>query len=169
MQTVVLGGGCFWCIEAIFQGIEGVINVTPGYAGGETEDPNYQDVCAGNTGHAEVVKIDFDENVITLKEILKIFFLSHDPTTLNKQGADVGTQYRSIILYNNKEQKEVIDKVLEEIKGDYSDEVVTEVKPLEKFYKAEDYHINYYENNPNARYCKVVIKPKLEKTMKNFE
>jgi len=163
MKSIVLGGGCFWCIEAIYQRIEGVTNVISGYSGGNTLNPTYEEVCSGNTGHAEVVKLEYDPNLITLEKLLKVFFLIHDPTTLNKQGADVGSQYRSIILYQDNKEKEIIDTVIEDMRSEFDDEIVTEVKKLEKFYSAEDYHINYYNNNPNAGYCRVVIKPKLEK------
>jgi methionine-S-sulfoxide reductase len=163
MKSIVLGGGCFWCIEAIYQRIEGVTNVVPGYAGGNTQNPTYEEVCKGNTGHAEVVKVEYDPNLMTLEKLLKVFFLIHNPTTLNKQGADVGSQYRSIILYQNNKEKEIIDNVIEDMGSEFDDEIVTEVKKLQKFYKAEDYHINYYNNNPNAGYCRIVIKPKLEK------
>jgi methionine-S-sulfoxide reductase len=163
MKSIVLGGGCFWCIEAIYQRIEGVTNVVPGYAGGNTQNPTYEEVCKGNTGHAEVVKVEYDPNLMTLEKLLKVFFLIHNPTTLNKQGADVGSQYRSIILYQNNKEKEIIDNVIEDMGSEFDDEIVTEVKKLKKFYKSEDYHINYYNNNPNAGYCRIVIKPKLEK------
>lgn len=166
MQTVILGGGCFWCIEAIFQRIDGVLNVVPGYAGGSTENPTYEEVSSGGTSHAELVKVDFNPEKITLEQILKIFFLAHDPTTLNRQGADIGTQYRSIIFYTNEEEKRVIKNVIEGVKEEYDDTVVTEVKQLKKFYEAEEYHKDYYNRYPNAGYCRVVIKPKLEKILK---
>jgi peptide-methionine (S)-S-oxide reductase len=165
MKSVVIGGGCFWCIEAVFQRIEGVGSVIPGYAGGYTEDPTYEEVSTGDTGHAEVVKIEFNPEVVTLEEILRVFFLAHDPTTLNKQGADVGTQYRSIILYTEEQQRVIIESVLEELGRDYEEAIVTEIKKLEKFYKAEEYHKDYYKRNPNAGYCRFVIKPKLEKVL----
>ncbi len=161
IQTIILGGGCFWCIEAIFQKIKGIISLTPGYTGGTLENPSYEDVCTGNTGHAEVVKIEFDSKIITLEKLLQIFFLAHDPTTLNRQGGDVGTQYRSIILYSNEDQKETINNAID----NYKDEVVTEVKPLEKFYEAEEYHKDYYLKNEDARYCKLIIKPKIDKVI----
>jgi peptide-methionine (S)-S-oxide reductase len=165
MEEIVLGGGCFWCIEAVFQRIEGVGSVIPGYAGGYTEDPTYEEVSTGDTGHAEVVKIEFNPEVVTLEEILRVFFLAHDPTTLNKQGADVGTQYRSIILYTEEQQRVIIESVLEELGRDYEEAIVTEIKKLEKFYKAEEYHKDYYKRNPNAGYCRFVIKPKHEKVL----
>jgi methionine-S-sulfoxide reductase len=165
MKSVVIGGGCFWCIEAVFQRIEGVGSVIPGYAGGYTEDPTYEEVSTGDTGHAEVVKIEFNPEVVTLEEILRVFFLAHDPTTLNKQGADVGTQYRSIILYTEEQQRVIIESVLEELGREYEEPIVTEIKKLEKFYKAEEYHKDYYKRNPNAGYCRFVIKPKLEKVL----
>jgi len=166
-ETIVLGGGCFWCIEAIFQRIDGVIEAIPGYAGGTLEDPSYEEVSTGDTGHAEVVKVNFDPRVISLEKILRIFFLAHDPTSLNRQGSDVGTQYRSIILYTNNIQKKIIDKVIEQVKDEYDGQIVTEIKLLEKFYKAEEYHKDYYKKNPNVAYCRLIIKPKLEKVLKS--
>jgi peptide-methionine (S)-S-oxide reductase len=165
MERIILGGGCFWCIEAIFQRIEGVVTVTSGYAGGHTSVPTYNLVNTGSTGHAEVVKIEFNPERITLEQILKIFFLAHNPTTLNRQGADVGSQYRSIILYTDKEQKGVIEKVISEEQEKYSKKIVTEVKPLERFYKAEEKHTDYYNKHPNEGYCRIVIEPKLEKIL----
>lgn len=165
METVVLGGGCFWCIEAVYQRVDGVTNVIPGYAGGSTENPTYGEVSGGYTGHAEVVKVEFDPEEITLEQILEVFFWAHDPTTLNRQGADVGTQYRSIILYTREEQKKAIDRVIESVKDDFEEEIITEVQELEKFYEAEEYHENYYNKYPNAGYCRLVIKPKLEKVL----
>jgi peptide-methionine (S)-S-oxide reductase len=165
LKTAVFGGGCFWCIEAVFERVKGVVSVTSGYAGGETENPNYRDVCSGTTGHAEVVKIEYDPSIIGYEELLEVFWKAHDPTTLNRQGADAGTQYRSIILYTDREQREIAEKSKKELEkaGIFKDPVVTEIKELEKFYPAEDYHQDYYQNNSSAGYCRVVIAPKLKK------
>ncbi len=165
LKTAVFGGGCFWCIEAVFERAKGVVSVTSGYAGGETENPNYRDVCSGTTGHAEVVKIEYDPSIIGYEELLEVFWKAHDPTTLNRQGADAGTQYRSIILYTDREQREIAEKSKKELEkaGIFKDPVVTEIKELEKFYPAEDYHQDYYQNNSSAGYCRVVIAPKLKK------
>jgi len=160
-----LGGGCFWCIEAVFERIEGIHSAVSGYAGGDTVDPTYSAVSSGNTGHAEVVRIEYDPDVITLDRILDLFWRAHDPTTLNRQGADVGTQYRSVILYTDETQAEIARKSKEKLEasGNYTDSVVTEIVPLDKFYTAEEYHQDYFENNPTAGYCRVVIAPKLKK------
>ena len=165
LKTAVFGGGCFWCIEAVFERAKGVVSVTSGYAGGETENPNYRDVCSGTTGHAEVVKIEYDPSIIGYEELLEVFWKAHDPTTLNRQGADAGTQYRSIILYTDREQREIAEKSKKELEkaGIFKDPVVTEIKELEKFYPAENYHQDYYQNNSSAGYCRVVIAPKLKK------
>lgn len=170
-HSIILGGGCFWCIEALFQGIPGVVSATSGYAGGELKNPSYRDVCNGTTGHAEVVKIEFNPDEIILKKILELFFLAHDPTTLNRQGADVGTQYRSIILYENDAQMILANQVITELNnsGAYKDPIVTEVVPLETFYPAEDYHQDYFKNNPEQSYCQIVIAPKLEKFKEVFK
>lgn len=169
LETITLGGGCFWCIEAIYLDLQGIIKVESGYAGGTKKDPSYYEVCDGDTGHAEVVQISFDPTIITLREILEIFFTVHDPTTLNRQGADVGTQYRSIILYNTEEQKSIATEVLEEAnKTIYNNEIVTTMEQLEIFYKAEAYHQNYYARNPNQGYCRVVISPKVSKFRKKY-
>jgi len=162
MNKAVLGGGCFWCLEAIFQKVDGVKKVISGYSGGKRKNPTYEQVCSGATGHAEVVEIEFDENIISYDEILDIFFEIHDPTQLNRQGNDIGTQYRSVIFYLDEKQKEVSLKKIEELKK-RGINVVTEVTRLEKFYKAEDYHQNYYNLNPNNPYCHYVITPKIEK------
>jgi peptide-methionine (S)-S-oxide reductase len=161
----ILGGGCFWCIEAVFETIDGVKAVTSGYAGGTKENPTYKEVCSGKTGHAEVVQIEYDPENISYEEILDIFWKAHDPTTLNRQGADVGSQYRSIILFHNEKQKEIaeISKQKLQDSGYYSDPVVTEIQPLSKFYPAEEYHQDYYAKNPYAGYCSIVIRPKLQK------
>jgi peptide-methionine (S)-S-oxide reductase len=165
-ETVVLGGGCFWCMEAVFNRLPGVISVTPGYAGGFAWDPSYRDVCTGTTGHAEVVSIEFDPGKISLDDVLDVFFLAHDPTSLNRQGADVGTQYRSIILHTSEEQREKIEDYIDKISDNYDEPIVTEVKPLERFYTAEEHHRRYYERNRNLPYCRLVISPKLEKLRK---
>jgi peptide-methionine (S)-S-oxide reductase len=165
-ESVVLGGGCFWCTEAIFGAMEGVVRVTPGYAGGFTEHPTYREVCEGTTGHAEVVEVAYDPGRVTLEELLEIFFQAHDPTSLDRQGADVGTQYRSIILYHSEEQRGRAEKFMERIAGDYHKPLVTELKRLERFYPAEEYHHRYFERNPNQPYCRAVISPKLAKLRK---
>jgi len=161
-MKAVFGGGCFWCLDAIFRKIKGVKNVTVGYAGGRRPNPTYDQVCTGVTGHAEVVEIEYDESEISYDELLDIFFEIHDPTQLNRQGNDVGTQYRSIILYLDDNQKQKALKKIEELKKQGID-VVTEVKKLDKFYKAEDYHQDYYERNPHNPYCAYVIAPKIKK------
>jgi len=162
-EYVTLGGGCFWCIEAVYERLDGILSVTSGYAGGNKENPSYEEVCTGHTGHAEVVQIEYDPEVITYEEILDIFWKAHDPTTLNRQGADIGTQYRSIILYHNEEQKRMAEKAKEKAQSYFDDPVVTEIVSLSAFYRAEDYHQDYYERNPYAGYCSVVIRPKLKK------
>jgi peptide-methionine (S)-S-oxide reductase len=167
-EIVAFGGGCFWCTEAVFGVLKGVVSVKSGYAGGTTPNPTYNSVSTGQTGHAEVLKIGYDPSQISFRDLLTVFFASHDPTTLNRQGADAGTQYRSIILYTTPEQKSESEKYIEEIKKD-GISVVTELKPLEKFYLAEDAHQNYYENHAGQPYSQFVIKPKLEKVQKEFE
>ncbi|ELR97281.1 peptide-methionine (S)-S-oxide reductase MsrA [Gloeocapsa sp. PCC 73106] len=171
LETIVLGGGCFWCVESVFQSVQGVTKVESGYAGGNTKNPTYQAVCAGKTGHAEVVTITFDTEKISLQEILEIFFVvSHDPTTLNKQGNDVGTQYRSIILWNSPEQKEAAQAVIQNLEANqtFSGAIVTEITQLTDYYPAEDYHQNYFNNNPYQPYCLFTIPPKLSKLKKYF-
>ncbi len=164
-ETIILGGGCFWCIEAIFERLEGVKNVTSGYSGGKIANPTYREVVSGLTGHAEVIKVIFDPYIIRFAKLLEIFFMVHDPTTLNRQGADVGTQYRSVIFYTTEEQKRVAHeiKTLLEKEKIWPDPIVTEISEFSGFYKAEDYHQEYYRNNPNQGYCRMVIAPKLEK------
>lgn len=162
LETVYFGGGCFWCIEAIFKKVDGVIEVTSGYSGGHTENPTYGDVCAGDTGHAEVLEVKFDNTKVTFKKLLEVFFLVHDPTTLNRQGNDIGTQYRSIILCTTENQLKESNEYLKDIK-----DATTEIVPFKKFYKAEDYHLNYFENNQNKPYCQLVIRPKLDKFLKS--
>ena len=168
MAKAVFGGGCFWCLDAVFRNVKGVRNVTCGYAGGRRANPTYEQVCTGVTGHAEVVEIDYDENVISYDDLLEIFFNIHDPTQLNRQGNDIGTQYRSIILYLDENQKQKALKKIEELKNKGIN-VVTEVKPLEIFYPAEDYHQNYFYNNPQNPYCSYVIAPKLKKFFEKFD
>jgi peptide-methionine (S)-S-oxide reductase len=162
-STATLGGGCFWCMEAVFRRIPGVVSVAPGYAGGTRVNPTYEEVCTGNTGHAEVVKIAFDPARIGFAEILGIFFKVHDPTTLNRQGADAGTQYRSIILYEGEAQRKEAEEFVKKAQEDFASPIVTEIKPLREFFPAEDYHRDYFETNPGAAYCRLVIAPKLRK------
>jgi peptide-methionine (S)-S-oxide reductase len=161
-----LGGGCFWCMEAVFERLPGVISVTSGFAGGTTENPTYQEVCTETTGHAEVTEIVFDPAKISYDKLLEVFWQAHDPTTLNRQGADEGTSYRSIILYRDEKQKLEAEKSKLEAQADFRNPIVTEIVPLKKFYKAEDYHQEYYDNNSSAPYCQVVIAPKLERLEK---
>ena len=162
-ESAYLGGGCFWCMEAVFERLPGVVSVTSGFAGGNTENPTYQEVCTETTGHAEVTKIDFDPAKVSYSKVLEVFWQAHDPTTLNRQGADEGTSYRSIILYAGEKQKLFAEKSRLAAQNDFRNPIVTEIVPLKKFYKAEDYHQEYYDNNSNAGYCQVVIKPKLDK------
>ncbi len=170
IKKVVFGGGCFWCTEAVFKMMRGVTSVLPGYAGGTTANPTYRQVSAGTTGHAEAVLIEYDPAQVSYKDLLTVFFGSHDPTTLNQQGHDVGTQYRSVIFYTTAEQKEQAESFIKEINESnvMGAPAVTEVVPLEHFYEAEDYHRDYYAQNKNAGYCQVVINPKLEKVQKQF-
>jgi peptide-methionine (S)-S-oxide reductase len=169
-EVATLAGGCFWCLEAVYNDLRGVDKVVSGYSGGRVANPTYEEVCTGKTGHAEVVQITFDPQVISFKELLEVFFTIHDPTTLNRQGADVGTQYRSAIFYHSPEQKEVADKVIADITGAkiWKDQIVTEVTKLNVFYPAEDYHQRYYERNPNQGYCRMVIEPKVIKFRRQF-
>ena len=167
LEIATIGGGCFWCTEAVFQKVKGVEKVVSGYAGGNAPGkPTYREICSGLTGHAEVIQITYDANVISYEDILVIFMTTHDPTTLNRQGADKGTQYRSVIFYHNNHQKEIAEKVLKEVQPYYDDKIVTEISELPIFYEAEDYHQNYYNNNQNAGYCSFVIAPKLVKLRK---
>ena len=167
-EVITLGGGCFWCIEAAFQELEGVINVESGYSGGTTESPTYEQVCNGTTGHAEAVQVTFDPDIISLKDILKIFFTVHDPTTPNQQGADVGTQYRSAIFYHNETQKETAEQLINELesKKAWDNPIVTQVEPFKSFFKAEEYHKRYFSRHPEAAYCRIVIAPKIAKLKK---
>ncbi|RXM42459.1 peptide-methionine (S)-S-oxide reductase MsrA [Flavobacterium sp. YO12] len=171
LDTITLGGGCYWCVEAVYENLDGVKSVVSGFSGGKNANPTYEEVCTGTTGHAEVVQITFDKNVTDINEIFKVFFTVHDPTTLNRQGADVGTQYRSVIFYKNAEQKKAAESIIAELNKAkvYSNPIVTKVEPFKAFYKAEDYHQNYYSNNKNQPYCKMVIQPKLEKFEKVFK
>ena len=162
-ELATFGGGCFWCTEAVYEKIDGVVSVISGYAGGNKTDPSYEDVVTGKTEHAEVIQIEFDPDKISYDELLDLFWKAHDPTTLNRQGADIGTQYRSIILYHNNTQREAAESSLKRASPLFDRPIVTEVKPLDIFYPAEDYHQDYYENNPNAGYCRIVISPKLKK------
>lgn len=170
-ETATFGNGCFWCTEAIFKSLKGVETVESGYSGGKIKNPTYREVCSGLTGHAEVIQITFDPSVISYDELLEVFWQTHDPTTLNRQGADVGTQYRSAIFYHSPEQKEAAEKYKAELNKQkvFDKPIVTEITPFDKFYKAEDYHQDYYANNPNQGYCKIVIVPKLEKFKKVFK
>lgn len=169
-EVATLGAGCFWCVEAVFQDLKGVEKVTSGYTGGKVENPTYKEVCTGLTGHAEVCQIVYDPKVVSFSEILEVFWQTHDPTTLNRQGNDVGTQYRSSIFYHNQEQKEIAEKYLTKLdaSGAFSNKIVTTIEPLGTYYVAEDYHQNYFNDNGNQPYCQFVVKPKVEKFRKVF-
>jgi len=169
-EVATLAGGCFWCLEAVFDELRGVEDVVSGYAGGRVPDPTYRQVCEGTTGHAEVVQVTFDPRQVSFRELLQVFFTIHDPTTLNRQGADVGTQYRSAVFYHTPEQKEAAEQVIRELTeaGVWGAPIVTEVAPLEKFYPAEDYHQEYFRNNPGQPYCQVVVAPKVSKFRQKF-
>jgi len=170
IEVSTIGGGCFWCIEASFDEIKGVINVKSGYAGGEISSPTYEQVCTGITGHAEVVQVTFDSDVISFKEILEIFFIAHDPTTLNRQGADTGNQYRSVIFYHNNKQKEIAEQVITELNTAkiWDDPIVTQIEQFTRFYNAESYHKKYFDRHPEAAYCQIVIVPKIAKLRKKY-
>ena len=170
IESIVFGGGCFWCTEAIFKELQGVISVIPGYAGGTTKDPTYASVSSGKTDHAEVIRVTFDASQISFHDLLTVFFATHDPTSLNRQGADSGTEYRSIILYANDGQKKEIGEFIKKfIKSDPNGKpIVTEVRPLEKFYEAELYHRSYFASNPDQPYCQIIIEPKMQKLQKQF-
>lgn len=170
IETAVFGGGCFWCTEAVFKALKGVVSVMPGYAGGKVSDPNYYEVATGKTGHAEVIKIDFEPAIISYDDLLEVFWNVHNPTTPNQQGADVGTQYRSIILTTSPAQKEKAEKSMIKLRESkqYDEPIVTEIVPLDKFYDAESYHKDYYGNHKDDPYCQIVINPKLEKLKKKF-
>jgi peptide-methionine (S)-S-oxide reductase len=170
LQQAVFGGGCFWCTEAVFRMLKGVASVTPGYAGGKMDHPSYEAVCNGGTGHAEVVRVEYDPSLVSYETLLTVFFVSHDPTTLNRQGADVGTQYRSTVLYETPEQKAVAEKFIADLNAsnDFGKPIVTLVEPLDMFYEAEDYHKDYYARNKSQGYCQAVINPKLTKVREKF-
>jgi peptide-methionine (S)-S-oxide reductase len=171
LETITLGGGCYWCVEAVYENLDGVKSVVSGFSGGKVTNPTYEEVCTGTTGHAEVVQITYDKTKTDINEIFQVFFTVHDPTTLNRQGADVGTQYRSVIFYKNAEQKNAAESIIAELNKAkvYNSPIVTKVEPFKVFYKAEDYHQNYYANNKNQPYCKMVIQPKIEKFEKVFK
>ena len=170
LDTITLGAGCFWCVEALFQQLKGVYSVESGYSGGHVKNPSYKEVCTGNTGHAEVCQIVYDPSEVSLNEILEVFWNTHDPTTLNRQGADMGTQYRSVIFYHNEDQRRYAEEMKSKLNqaGIWETPMVTEIVPFENFYKAEDYHQEYYINNTSQPYCRMVITPKLEKFKKVF-
>ncbi len=170
LESATLGAGCFWCVEAVFQNLKGVVNIIPGYSGGHIKNPAYREVCTGRTGHAEVARINFDAEIISFKDLLEVFWKTHDPTTLNRQGADVGTQYRSAIFYHNEAQKEIAEYYKLELdkSGAYNDPIVTEISELINFYEAENHHKNYFNDNSEQPYCSLVIKPKVEKFKKVF-
>jgi peptide-methionine (S)-S-oxide reductase len=169
-ETITLGGGCFWCVEAVYQDAAGVTSVVSGYMGGRNAHPTYQEVCSGTTGHVEVVQVTFDPAIIRYRDVLEIFFATHDPTTLNRQGNDSGTQYRSVIFYHSPEQRTVADELIQELTAAkaFPDPIVTAVEPATEFYPAEDYHQQYFENHPNQPYCAFVVAPKVQKFRKKF-
>jgi peptide-methionine (S)-S-oxide reductase len=169
-EIATLGSGCFWCTEAVFEGLKGVVSAESGYSGGFVKNPSYREVCNGATGHAEVVQVRFDPSLISYEQILEVFFHTHDPTTLNQQGADVGTQYRSVIFYHNQSQKEIAQKVIMDLTNSsaFNKPIVTQITPFTAFYKAEDYHQDYFAKNPEASYCSYVIRPKIDKFRKNY-
>ncbi|HEX2994294.1 MAG TPA: peptide-methionine (S)-S-oxide reductase MsrA [Anaerolineales bacterium] len=170
LQTATLAGGCFWCLEAVYDELKGVHSVESGYAGGQVDNPSYREVCTGTTGHAEVVQVRFDPNVISYRDLLNVFFTIHDPTTLNRQGADIGTQYRSAIFYHDEEQKKIAEETIKDLNAQkvWDNPIVTEVTKFEKFFQAEDYHQEYFANNPYQPYCQVVVAPKVSKFRKHF-
>ena len=170
LAVATFGNGCFWCTEAIFQRLKGVESVLPGYSGGNIKNPAYREVCTGNTGHAEAIQIMYDSEIISYRTLLEVFFYTHDPTTPNRQGNDVGTQYRSVIFYRNENEKNEAKKIIEQLENDkvYSNRIVTELVPFDHFYEAEDYHQDYYNNNKNQPYCRAVINPKLDKFLKKY-
>lgn len=168
LDTITVGNGCFWCTEAVFRELEGVKSAISGYAGGKEKNPSYREVCQGTTGHAEVIQIQFDPDKISLEDIFRVFFSTHDPTTLNRQGNDVGTQYRSVIFYQNEAQKAVAEKIKSEAQGWWDAPIVTEITPLPAFYAAEDYHQEYFKHNGQQPYCRVIIEPKVAKFRKQF-
>ncbi|MCH2202684.1 MAG: peptide-methionine (S)-S-oxide reductase MsrA [Fuerstiella sp.] len=169
-QVAILGGGCFWCTEAVFLRLRGVSKVTSGYTGGTVPNPTYEQICRGDTGHAEVIRIEFDPHIVSFEQILDVFFHTHDPTTLNRQGADRGTQYRSVVFFNSSKQKDTAAKIINKLddSAEFRDPIVTTLEELKEFYSAEDYHQNYYNLNPNQGYCRVVIDPKMHKFQKRY-
>ena len=170
MNLMTIGAGCFWCVEAIFNQIPGISGLTSGYSGGDHSSPNYEIICSGKSGHAEVIQFYFDSNLITYENLLKIFWMSHNPTTINQQGNDIGSQYRSIVFYHNEEQKtkaSTLKKIINQ-SGEFKSDIVTEIVEFKKFHKAEEYHQNYFKKNPNIPYCSYVIKPKLEKFLSEY-
>jgi len=167
-RELIVGGGCFWCTEAVFELLKGVSDVESGYANGHTPNPTYRDICTGDTGYAEVIKITYDDSVISVDTLLDVFFATHNPTTLNRQGADIGTQYRSTILYTDEETKEAAEAAMEAAQADWNDPIVTKIEPLENYYKAEAYHQDYYQQNPMQGYCMAVIPPKIAKLKAKF-
>jgi peptide-methionine (S)-S-oxide reductase len=170
-ETTTFGAGCFWCVEAVYQHLDGVISITSGYSGGSTKKPTYEEVCTGKTGHAEVIQVVYDTTKVSFEELLEVFWKTHDPTTLNRQGSDVGTQYRSVIFYHNEKQKILAEEYKKrlDISGAFDNPIITEILPFKYFFKAEDYHQNYYNQNSNQPYCRFVIQPKLEKFKKVFK
>lgn len=169
LETITLGAGCFWCVEAVFEQLDGVYSAVSGYMGGHIKNPGYREVCTGRTGHAEVIQVTYDASRIALSDLLAVFFATHDPTTLNRQGADVGTQYRSAIFYSSEAQRATAEAALLQAQGDFENTIVTEISPVSVFYAAEDYHQAYYELNGEAPYCRAVIAPKMQKFRKQFE
>ncbi|MBC7757799.1 MAG: peptide-methionine (S)-S-oxide reductase MsrA [Phormidesmis sp. FL-bin-119] len=170
MEQATFGGGCFWCTEAVFQNLKGVTKVISGYMGGQTENPTYKEVCNGDSGHAEIIQIEYNEEEIRFEDLLLVFFKTHDPTTLNRQGNDAGTQYRSVVFYETAEQKAAAESMIDNLEKEmvFNRPIVTEITPISKFYSAEDYHQNYFNNNPDQGYCAYVIQPKLAKFTKEF-
>ena len=170
IEIATLGNGCFWCTEAVFQLVKGVIKVESGYSGGDTQNPTYKDICTGTTNHAECLNVSFDTSIVSFEDILKVFWESHDPTTPNRQGNDVGTQYRSVIFYHNEKQRDIAEAFKAQLNtsGTFTNPVITLIQPFTKFYKAEDYHQNYYNDNKSASYCQFVVRPKVEKYLKNM-
>jgi len=169
INKAIFGGGCFWCLDAVFKRVKGVIEVKCGYCGGKRENPTYEQVCSGATGHAEVIKITYDQNIISFKELLEIFFEIHDPTQLNRQGADIGSQYRSVIFPIDSSQEKIAKELIKKLNPKFNNKIVTTIENYKAFYDAEDYHQNYYQLNPNQKYCQIVISPKIEKFLNKFK
>jgi peptide-methionine (S)-S-oxide reductase len=168
-EIATLGGGCFWCVEAVYQELQGVLKVESGYSGGHIDNPTYREVCSGLTGHAEVIQVTFDPAQVSFQDVLRVFFTVHDPTTLNRQGNDTGTQYRSVIYYHSEAQQKAAEEMVKEAQSAWDNPIVTEIAAFEKFYKAEDYHQNYYKDNPNQGYCSFIITPKVKKFREKFK